>query len=220
MPQPEFKIGSITVHFYGIFISLGLIFWYLYLKSILKRTSESLYLDSIVMISLVSALIGARTYHVLSSFSYYRIYPAEILYFWQGGLGIFGAILGGFLGTLAYCKYKKIGITPYLNAAFPPLLMAQAIGRIGNFFNNEGFWQESIFCFIAFILYLLILKKFDSKKFGFSYYLISYGLIRFFTEFIRTDTWVIFGFHLAHLLSIIFIVCGFFLLTIVFKRIK
>lgn len=247
MPQ-YILLGPIKVYFYGIFISLAIIFWYLYLKSSLKGTKEHSCLDRVLTISLLSALFGARLYHVLSWYSYYLAFPEEIIYFWNGGLGIFGAIFGGLAGIYFYSKLKKIDYFKLISSISPSLLIVQSIGRLGNYFNYEAFgpptnlpWRifipiserplnylgesyfhptflyESILCLIAFLIYLFIFKKNKPPKSGFAYYLISYGLIRFFTEFFRIDTLVIYNIHAAHIFSLVMIISGLMLLNQSFK---
>lgn len=239
MPQLDLSVGSFSSHLYGLFISFGIIFWYFYLKISLKRTNKYVYLDSILCITLISALAGARLYHVLSWFSYYQKFPVEVFYFWQGGLGIFGAIIGGLMGLFIFSKAKHLSFLTILNLIASPLLMTQAIGRLGNYFNYEAFgpptnlpWKifipiserpinyleksyfhptflyESVLGVLSFLLFLLISKKHSLNNLGFSYYLVSYGLIRFFTEFFRYDTWIIYNIHLGHFLAIIMVSCG------------
>lgn len=243
MSQLDLRVGPFPFHLYGLFVSLGIIFWYFYLKNSLKRTNEYVYLNSIISITLIPALVGARLYHVLTWYSYYRRFPMEIFYFWEGGLGIFGAIIGGLIGLFIFSKIEHLSFMGILNLITPPLLITQAIGRLGNYLNYEAFgppsnlpWKifipiserplnwleksyfhptflyESILCLIAFLIYQFILKKNKLSKFGFSYYLISYGSIRFFTEFLRTDTLVINNIHAAHIISLFMITSGLVLL--------
>jgi phosphatidylglycerol---prolipoprotein diacylglyceryl transferase len=89
---------------------------------------------------LIPGLIGARAYHVLDFFSYYKTSPATIFFIWQGGLGIFGAVAGGALGLFLYAKVKKLTKKDFLallDTASLGLSLGQAIGRWGNFFNQE-----------------------------------------------------------------------------------
>ncbi|HUV72648.1 MAG TPA: prolipoprotein diacylglyceryl transferase [Clostridia bacterium] len=249
MRQPYFELGPFTFYYYGLFIALGLFFYYLYLKknSSLSGIEYSL-TQKAFFVSLVFALIGGRLYHVLSSLPYYLLHPFEIFYLWQGGLGIFGAILGGLLGIYVFSLMYEIKLIKILNLIAPPLLLAQAIGRVGNFFNHESFgpptklpWKvfipavnrppkfvsfsyfhptflyESVLCLLAFGVYIFLKKKLKMNEFGFGYYLLSYGLIRFLTEFLRLDTWKIFDFKLGFLASLIMIGSGVFLL---FRRVR
>lgn len=242
MPQLDLRVGSFSFHLYGLFVSLGIIFWYFYLKISLKRTNEYVYLNSIISITLISALVGARLYHVLSWYSYYQRFPIEIFYFWQGGLGIFGAIIGGLIGIFIFSKIKHISLMCILNLITPPLLMTQAIGRLGNYFNYEAFgpptdlpWKifipiserpinylgksyfhptflyESVLCLTAFGIFFILSKKIKIVDYGLAYYFIAYGFIRFFSEFWRFDTWVIYNIRIGHLLSLIMISSGIWL---------
>lgn len=215
----SFSIGSITVHFYGIFIGLGVVFTYLY--SI--RKSKKFYLTErninlSFLISLPLSLFFARIYHVLSYLNYYSSRPLEIFYIWNGGLGIFGLILGAVFGLWLSAKIQKISFKNLLNLIFPSILFAQAFGRIGNFFNQEGFGPnyfpvfilESFLCLISFLAFLFVSKT-RKVDHGFAFYLFSYGLIRFFTEFFRTDTWEVNGIRMAWVFSGLMIVCGLYL---------
>jgi len=98
-------------------------------------------------VALIVGIIGARLYHVFSSpaggpvgWEYYRQNPLEIIAFWRGGLqgfGIFGAVAGGFLGMWLYCRLARLDLLRWLDYAAPGLILAQAIGRWGNYFNQE-----------------------------------------------------------------------------------
>lgn len=211
----SFNFGPINVHLYGVFIGLGIIFTYLYsVKESKKFNLTENIVDITFLISLPLSLFFARIYHVLSSLSYYLSHPIETFYIWNGGLGIFGLILGAILGLFLASKVQKIPFYPLLNLLFPPILIAQSLGRIGNYFNQEGlgpngfptFFLESFLCLIAFLIYIFNKKR---KDCGFTFYLISYGIIRFVTEFFRTDTWKIGSLHVAQLLSLTMIISGF-----------
>lgn len=244
MLQPDITLGPLTLHFYGLFIGLGLFFVYQYLKR--NSSKYNLNFSQVELgfiLILFSALLGARFYHILSSWSYYQTNLGEIFDFWQGGLGIFGALLGGTVASFIYCHFKKISWKSFLNLFAPPLLMVQAIGRLGNFFNQEGFgpptnfpWKiyispqyrpenfqgfsyfhptffyETILCLIFFLIFLWLSKRTKGNDFGLAYYLISYGLIRFFTEFFRIDTWQIGNFKISFFFSGLMVILGVYLL--------
>lgn len=97
-----------------------------------------------LILVIIFGVIGARLYHVISSpqglmrgFEYYRQHPVEILMIRQGGLGIFGAIAGGVLAVFVYARWQKLHFPTWLDIAAPGLALGQAIGRWGNFFNQE-----------------------------------------------------------------------------------
>lgn len=220
MPQ-SLTFGSITVYFYGIFVGLGVLSSYYYCSKKCRYFGlNQKNIDYLFLPSLPFSLLGARLYHVFSSWQYYKTNPLEMLNIQNGGLGIFGLLIGSFVGLAISAKLQKIKLFPCINLIFPSFLLAQSIGRIGNYFNQEGFGPnhfptfllESLLCSIAFLLFLFVIKKTKKNNFGFDYYLITYGLIRFFTEFFRRDTWMINGIKLAWVFSGIMLVSGLFLL--------
>lgn len=227
MPQ-YFQIGPFSVYFYGVFIALGIISSYLYciIKCQFYKISRK-HVETLYLFSLPLALIGARIYHVLDYWEYYSTDPVKILLIKNGGLGIYGGIMGIFAGIIIGAKLQNISLSSCLNLIFPSLLLGQSIGRIGNFFNHEAyginnqpvFFYESVLCLSAFIIYLLLLKKNKlNYQIGFPFYLISYGFIRLFTEQFRIDTWKINNIKTANAFSIILLFSGFIILN-KFKKI-
>lgn len=224
---------------YGLLIATGIFSICLYCKLNCRKYRLSFpSVESALIWALIFALVGARLYHILSSFSYYSHSPLKIFFIWEGGLGIFGAILGGLAGIFLYSKLKHLNPLNLLNLIAPPLLLAQAIGRLGNYFNQEGFgpptnlpWKvfipsasrppqfvaysyfhptffyESLLCLLAFLIFVFFIKK---KNLGFTYYLLSYGIIRFLTEFWRWDTWTWNGLKIAQWLALGAGIVGFF----------
>lgn len=153
---------------------------------------------------IISALIGARIYHVIDQWSFYSQNLWLIPQTWRGGLGIFGGIIGAFIFTIIFCRLNKIYILHLIDLITPVLPLCQAIGRFGNFVNHENpvWWLEAI---LDLILYLFILRfpKNPTAK-----YLTGYGLLRFFTEFWRTDTWTIDSVKIGQIISLLFIIIG------------
>jgi phosphatidylglycerol---prolipoprotein diacylglyceryl transferase len=204
------------MHIYGVLVALAV--WLGY-QLVLKRAkkygiSESL-LDSLFLPVVVGGVIGARLYHVMDKWSYYSSNPVAIFQVWNGGLGIFGAIIGGFIALIIYIKIKKIklDLLVLLDLLAPSLALGQTIGRWGNYFNNEVlgpngepiFMYESLWMAIGF----LILMKL--KKNVFAFYLIWYGAGRFVLEFWRSGTAMIGEFKTAQIISVIFIIFGLIL---------
>ncbi len=157
---------------------------------------------------LFSTFIGARLYHVADYWWYYSKHLIEILYTWNGGLGIYGAIIAGFLYLFFYCHYQKYNILTVLDTITPILPLLQAIGRLGNYFNHEipTWWLEALANISLFILIKFFPQKPTAK------YLIGYGLIRFCFEFTRSDTWTISHIKIAQIISLLLILSGTFLL--------
>jgi len=132
------SLGPIKIHWYGFLIFLA--FWLAFFISLKRAKKYNLTKDHVYDLTFwlfLSGLIGARLYHVFSEFSYYWQNPREILFFWQGGLGIYGAILGGILVLLFWSKKNKKSFLSLLDFYTPLILLGLAIGRWGNFFNQE-----------------------------------------------------------------------------------
>ena len=158
-------------------------------------------------------LLGARAYHVIDSWSYYSQHLSQIPATWNGGLGIYGALIAATLYIYIYSKINKISALSIFDSITPILPLCQSIGRIGNFVNHEipSWWLEASLNLVLFFL----LKK---SKTPTAHYLIGYGLVRFFMEFFRDDTWQINNLKIAQIISFLFILLGFILLK-KFRRI-
>ncbi|NMB70150.1 prolipoprotein diacylglyceryl transferase [candidate division WWE3 bacterium] len=123
---------------YGIIISLSI-----YLSGVLsERHAKKLGLKSDVtwdflIVGVLGGIFGARAYHVASDWSYYITNPSEIIKIWNGGLALYGALAGGFVSIYLYAKQKNITILPYLDIIALSLPLAQALGRLGNYTNQE-----------------------------------------------------------------------------------
>jgi phosphatidylglycerol:prolipoprotein diacylglycerol transferase len=133
------------VHWYGILIVTGVMLGAVYASWRARLDDENPdHVWNALVIAIILAIIGARLYHVFSEpeggmagWSYYRQHPIEILYIWQGGLGIYGAIVGGVLGVVIYTWRNKLRPLQWLDYGAPGLALGQAIGRWGNFINQE-----------------------------------------------------------------------------------
>ncbi len=133
------------VHWYGLLIVTGVLAGALYASWRAKQDGENPdHIWNGLIASIIFAIIGARLYHVFSSpaggmvgWSYYRQHPEEIFYVWQGGLGIYGAIIGGVLGAALYTLYAELSPLRWLDYGAQAMALGQAIGRWGNFINQE-----------------------------------------------------------------------------------
>jgi len=142
------QIGPIQVHWYGVLIMLGaLLAAWLATKEAQRRGEDPEHVWNLLTWVLILGIIGARLYHVFSTpngsfanWAYYRQHPLEIIAFWNGGfrgLGIFGAVIGGVIGVAAYTWRHHLNLPRWLDILAPGLLLAQAIGRMGNRVNQE-----------------------------------------------------------------------------------
>jgi phosphatidylglycerol:prolipoprotein diacylglycerol transferase len=133
------------IHWYGILIVTGVMLGAVYASWRAQQDGESPdHVWNALIIAIILAIIGARLYHVFSEptggtvgWSYYRENPVEILRIDKGGLGIYGAIVGGVLGVVIYAWYSKLRPLQWLDYGAPGLALGQAIGRWGNFINQE-----------------------------------------------------------------------------------
>lgn len=142
-----FQVGPLSLRWYGVFIVGGAILAAWVSSRYAKRAGENPdHIWNILAFALIFGIIGARLYHVFSSpadglgWAYYREHPVEIINFWSGGfrgLGIYGGLVGGVLAIAGYCLYNKLSILRYLDFLAPNVLLAQAMGRMGNFVNQE-----------------------------------------------------------------------------------
>ena len=228
MNPVAFKIFGIEVAWYGILISLGILFGIL--VATYRAKKEGLYDDIIMDLALVAvpvSVIGSRIYYVLFSWEFYKQNPREILNIRKGGLAIHGAIIAGILVGYLFCRYKKIGFWILADVCAPSIILGQAIGRWGNFINQEAhggptnlpwgieidgvkvhptflyesLWNLGVF---VFLLYYSDKKKYDGQIFIF--YLILYSVARYFIEGLRTDSLMLGSFRVAQLVSIFSIV--------------
>lgn len=141
-----FWIGSLPLYYYGIIMALSLTLGVLVAHSVTKKFYPQLDAEIIYDISphiIIGAIIGARTYYCLLSFHYYAQNPAEIIQLWHGGISIHGAIIGGLIGGIIYAKRHKLPILKLCDIFSYGLILGQALGRWGNFFNSEAFGRPT-----------------------------------------------------------------------------
>ncbi len=138
--QVAFSIFGIEVYWYGILISLGMVLCVVLgmLHSKKNKFSSDLVFD-VILVSLPCAIVGARLYYVLSEWEMYSGDLIKIFDTRSGGLAVYGGILGAFIGTLIMCKIRKIPFSAVVDFCVVYIPLGQAIGRWGNFFNQECF---------------------------------------------------------------------------------
>lgn len=252
-PGLNFKlnINNVAVNIFGIDI-----YWYAILivcafvvGIILCKKDNGKYeikfddiLELFVIIIPIS-IVCARIYFVLFKLDYYIQNPIEIFDMRDGGLAIYGGIIGAVITIILYCKKRKISALDIMDYIVPYLVLGQAIGRWGNFFNIEAhggettsifrmgiiengqymevhptFLYESVCNLIIFII-LYVLKNKRKYKGQMTYlYLALYGVIRAIIEGLRTDSLMIGNFRVSQLLSII--LCVTFGMVVVYKQIQ
>lgn len=140
MNRVALDLGFIQIYWYSIFIFLGmLIGCTLIYREAKKRNIDDDFLVNLTFNALIFGIIGARLYYVLFNFQYYFAHPLEILEIWNGGLAIHGGIFAGLIATILYCKSKQTNIMRTLDIIVVGVIIGQAIGRWGNFFNSEAY---------------------------------------------------------------------------------
>ena len=240
-----FELGIFCIHWYGIIICISFLAGIIYSFSKAKKIKvEKDNLLDVTLFSVFFSIIGARIYYILfcKNFNYYLKNPIKIFAIKEGGLAIYGGIIFAVLTSFIVCKIKKIEYLKVLDCASFGIFLGQAIGRWGNFFNQEAFGTktnfllgmcsentasetvhpcflyESFWCLFGILFLEIILKKsYTFKGQLFSLYTLTYGSGRFFIESIRTDSLLLphTGIRISQLISIIFII--FSLVFFIFK---
>lgn len=264
----SFDVFGFEIAFYGITMATGILTGYLIAAKEAKRTGQKPddYLD-LLLYAVFFALVGARLYYVIFKWEYYKDDLWSILNLRQGGLAIYGGIIGAFTTVYFFTKKRKLSFAQMLDTACPGLAAGQVIGRWGNFFNREAFgdytdgllamqlpvsavrsgeitekmWEHlEVIDGIQFIqvhptfLYeglwnvgVIIFLYFyrDRKKFTGElvlWYLVLYGVGRFWIESLRTDQLLLpgIGFPISQLLGAVIAVCGLIAICIGHKKAK
>ena len=215
-PVRAFDIGPLSIHMYGIIIAFGLVLAAVYCMRRAPQfgLTEDHVLDGVLWVT-PFAFLCARAYYCAFAWEMYADDPISVLYIWQGGIAIYGGVLGAVLGILVFCRVKKISLGATLDLVLPGFLIGQAIGRWGNFFNREAFGAEtesflrmglydtvtgsvvyhhptflyeSVWNALGFVALHFLSKKreYDGQiALGYAFW---YGLGRFFIEGLRTDS--------------------------------
>lgn len=140
MNSELFSIGFVSIKWYSVLILCGVLLGYLvaYLES-KRQDYPKDFLFDMVFWMVILGIIGARIYYVIFNFSYYKNNLLDIFKIWQGGLAIHGGIIVGLLVIIYYCRKYRINILQTTDLIVPSVILGQAIGRWGNFFNSEAY---------------------------------------------------------------------------------
>ena len=238
-PPRSLSIGPMEIYLYGLIIATGLMLAVLYAC---KRGHQfGITVDDLtdgVLWIVPFSILCARLYYCIFQWESYRHNPIEILYIWQGGLAIYGGVIGAAIGIVVFCRFKKLKVGAVLDITSLGFLIGQSLGRWGNFFNREAFGSEtdhflrmgladaygnvtyhhptflyeSLWNAAGFVLlhYLSKRRKYDGQiALG---YLAWYGLGRTFIEGLRTDSLYWGSFRVSQLLAAITCFCAVALL--------
>ena len=138
--NPEiFSIGSFSIRWYSVLILTGIIVAILLAEKESKKFKfDKDFIFDLAFWVVIFGICGARLYYVIFNFSLYKDNLLDVFKVWNGGLAIHGGIIAGLISLLIYCKVKKVKPFRVTDIAVPSLIIAQAIGRWGNFFNSEA----------------------------------------------------------------------------------
>ena len=139
-PGRTLTLGPLTIHYYGLIIALGLLLAVIYGCRRCKQFGirEDDILDGVLWVT-PFAILCARAYYCIFSWEEFAANPISVLYIWQGGLAIYGGVLGAVAGVAVFCRIKRIKLAALLDLVLLGFLIGQGIGRWGNFFNREAF---------------------------------------------------------------------------------
>ncbi|WP_425539915.1 prolipoprotein diacylglyceryl transferase [Microaceticoccus formicicus] len=229
-----FTLFGIEIMWYAVLIGLGMLLGiYLAERDARRRGVNPDNLMDVLIWALPLSIVGARLYYVAFEWNQFKDNPIQILNIRGGGLAIYGGIIAAFLTAYIVCRIKKISFIEMADITVPSLALGQAIGRWGNFINQEAhgyqtdlpwaviidgvgyhptFLYESIGDAIIFAFLFYFARK-RQKYIGeiSAIYLVLYGILRFFVEGLRTDSLYFIGFRVSQLVSIAGIILGVFL---------
>ncbi len=227
--SPLINLGFFQIRWYGLIMALAVLVGYFFARKNSWRFGISQdAIDDYVFWLVIVGVIGARIYYVLFSYNYYLGDLLEVFKIWRGGLSIYGGILSGLAFTFFYTRNKAYTFYQMFDLIAISLPLSQAVGRFGNFFNQEAYgtitnlpWKmyvsvdhqfhhpaflyEAILDLAVFVILYKMLGKVKSGILGFLY-LLLYSLGRFFVESIRLDSFIISGFRVDQVVAFLLIV--------------
>lgn len=140
MDRVAIEIGNIKIYWYAIMIFIGMIVAIIVARNESKRQNINMeFFTNLIFYIILFGILGARLYYVLFNLDYYLNYPIEIVQIWNGGLAIHGGLIAGVIVTIFYTKKYKVNTFKMLDICLVGVIIAQAIGRWGNFFNQEAY---------------------------------------------------------------------------------
>ncbi len=244
-PNLELNVDSVAFTLFGhefpwyaLIITAGIIFCFIYV--IYRARRVGIIPDDVLDIGLVTVvmgIIGARIYYVATSWDHYKDNLIDVFKIWEGGIAIYGALIGGGLGIFLMCRLKKKNFWLFADCTAPSLLLAQAMGRWGNFFNAEAYGSETnIFCrmglqwgygqpiyvhptflyeslwnLIGFVIVNLLYKRKKYDGFIVQFVFAWYGFGRMFIEVLRSDSLYICSYHAWFTKISVLVGAGFFI---------
>lgn len=244
-----FGVNGLNIGWYGVIIGVGILLGVLLASYRARRNGyKSDLIFDFIIIALPIAIICARLYYVAFEWQYYSNNPIKILAIREGGLAIYGGVIGGFITAIIFCRVNKFPFLKLIDLAIPSLVLGQAIGRWGNFMNQEAygklitnskfqffpygvyidavsewhqatFFYESIWNVILFIVLIISSNKIKKDGILLPIYFIGYGIGRFFIEGLRTDSLYLFnGIRASQVFSLVLVIAGILLFVYILKN--
>ncbi|MFT9494693.1 prolipoprotein diacylglyceryl transferase [Anaerosolibacter sp.] len=246
-----FGVEGLNIAWYGVIIGCGILVGVLLASQEAKRQHlKSDIIFDFLFLALPIAIICARAYYVAFEWKQYSGDIIKMIAIWEGGLAIYGGVIGGFVAAVLFSKYTKFPLLRLIDMVVPSLILGQAIGRWGNFMNQEAFgnlvanpnlqffpfavfierlaeWHQATFFYesmwnLCIFLILIYFRK--RTKFNgqlLSIYFIGYGLGRFWIEGLRTDSLYLFpGLRISQAVSSILIISGIIMIFYQSKVLK
>lgn len=220
------QIGPLTIRWYGVIMAIAVIIGVTLASREARR--QGIDPERILDLALIAAplsWLGARLYYVIFNWDYYSANPSEIPKIWHGGLAIHGGILTAILIGLWFSRHYRLDFWQLADICAPSLIMGQAIGRWGNFFNQEAYgyetdlpwamyidgayrhptflyeslWDLGVFFFLLWIRRKPVIRKGEV----FLLYLMAYSVGRFIVESFRTDSLMLGPLRAAQVMSVV-----------------
>lgn len=244
-----FGIQGFNIAWYGIIIGCGMVLAVLLADYRAKKqgyNTDLIY--DFILPGIVISIICARLYYVVFEWEEYASNPMKIFAIREGGLAIYGGVLGGIIWAMIFCKKNKFPFLKLADIAIPSLVLGQIIGRWGNFMNQEAFgniitnpklqffpygvyidrlqeWHQATFFYeslwntILLILMFIVFKRVKKSGYMLVMYFIGYGTGRFLIEGLRTDSlYILPGIRVSQMLSLILVAIGVILFASIKKR--
>lgn len=245
-----FDKNGIAIHWYGIIIAFALILGVILgIREAKRRGYRSDMVLDLMLLAIPICIVCARLYYVIFTWDTYANDFSKVFAVWEGGLAIYGAVIGAVLAAVIFYKWRKVPIGEILDIAAPSLILGQAIGRWGNFVNQEAFgnlvtdpayqwfpysvyidrlgeWHQATFFYesmwnlLTFAILMILRKRIKVRGGVFALYMILYGIGRFYIESLRTDSLMAGDIRVSQWLSAILVVFGIAFLIIMSRKKK
>lgn len=234
-----FGISGLSIAWYGVIIGIGILAGFFVALERAKRDHfPTSHFYDYLLFALPISILCARLYYVIFNWDTYQETPKEIFAIWHGGLAIYGGVIGAIVTAVVFCRIRKLSFLRLADLCIPGLVIGQAIGRWGNFINQEAygalvtephlkffpyavyidrlqewrqatFFYESLWNVVLFFCLCWLGRRINRQGAMLPLYFIGYGTGRFLIESLRADSlYLCSGIRVSQALSLILIVVG------------